>query len=149
MTKGPDKLIALGNLLNAGLPADECWEFAAGPKGYGYVYTGYRAIRAHRYAYEACVGPIPAGMHILHACDNPPCVNPAHLFLGTHAENMADMKAKGRGRSGNTRLTDDQVAEIKRRRAAGERCASIAPDFGISSAYVGQLANGVWRERAV
>jgi len=51
---------------------------------------------AHRWAYEKFFGPIPHGMHVLHHCDNPPCIRPQHLFLGTQATNMADMYAKGR-----------------------------------------------------
>jgi len=88
---------------------DACWPWA-GPldrKGYGVIFhvggqTGPN-WSAHRAAWTLLVGPIPAGMHVLHTCDNPPCCNPAHLFLGTNDDNVADMVAKGRQRSGNTR----------------------------------------------
>lgn len=77
-----------------------CHEYTGSrsPRGYGQVYRGRgkRPYHAHRLAWELAHGPIPAGMHILHTCDNPPCVNPAHLSLGTHADNMADMARKGR-----------------------------------------------------
>jgi len=78
----------------------DCWKWT-GPLsdgGYGKFSCGQVKRRAHRVAYEMYVGPIPDGMHVLHRCDNPPCVNPTHLFLGTHLDNMRDMEAKGRAR---------------------------------------------------
>ena len=65
-------------------------------KGYGYFNVDKRSTRAHRYAYERFVGPIAAGLVVMHTCDVPNCVNPAHLRLGTVADNMHDMDAKGR-----------------------------------------------------
>ena len=79
-----------------------CWPFTRTKiySGYGlYRVNGTRKM-AHRYAWELVNGPIPAGMCVLHSCDNPPCCNPDHLFLGTHAENMADMVRKGRSTRG-------------------------------------------------
>lgn len=75
-----------------------CWEWhgARNDRGYG---TVTKNVRAHRYAYELLGGPIPEGMCVCHTCDNPPCINPAHLFLGTIGENNRDRHAKGRTNS--------------------------------------------------
>lgn len=78
----------------------DCWLWT-GPRsasGYGRCSRGMKKHRAHRVAFALYVAEIPEGMHVLHRCDNPPCVNPAHLFLGTHIDNMRDMEAKGRAK---------------------------------------------------
>ena len=83
---------------------NECWPWTSPSqvRGYGRFWIGSRSdgtrrpVVASRFAYEAEVGPIPDGMQVLHRCDNPPCCNPRHLFLGTHRDNVEDMVAKGR-----------------------------------------------------
>ncbi len=140
----------------------ECWLFTGARvcRGYGKftVYSGDptvapRQMPAHRYAWEKEHGSIPDGMCVLHRCDNPPCVNPSHLFLGTRAENSADMVAKGRQARGerhwNAKLTEDDVAEIRRRVASGERQRTLARAFGVSNALVCLIVNGrKWKQAA-
>jgi hypothetical protein len=80
-----------------------CWLWTGPPDafGYGKISIRHRMLLAHRVQYEIRVGPIPAGLCILHHCDVPACVNPAHLFLGTRVDNIADMVSKNRqNRSG-------------------------------------------------
>ena len=98
----------------------ECWIWHAGKfsNGYGSFRLARRTKQAHRLSWEFYRGPIPAGIHVLHKCDVPSCVNPNHLFLGTHQDNMDDREAKGRGnhakgeRSSNAKLTNNQAKEI-------------------------------------
>jgi hypothetical protein len=97
---------------------------------------------AHRVCWEITYGEIPEGLHVLHRCDNPSCVNPEHLFLGTHADNMQDSSAKGRRnpcsgeKNGRARLTAEAVAQIR-----GEHLSdhSIAEKYGISRRQVGRI----------
>lgn len=77
------------------------WTGYRSPAGYGKIRVGGKGILAHRFAWELVNGPIPPGMCVCHRCDNPPCCNVAHLWLGTQADNNADMYAKGRSASGD------------------------------------------------
>ena len=78
------------------------WQGPRYPNGYGQVRLPKQRSRgAHRVAYEQAFGPIPEGMVVCHRCDNPPCVNPEHLFVGTQLDNQRDMRAKGRGKRDN------------------------------------------------
>jgi hypothetical protein len=109
---------------------------------------------AHRIAYELTIGPIPEGMHVLHRCDNPSCVNPAHLFLGTLADNAKDMYAKGRGadRDGekgpSAKLTWEIVTEIRRRYAADATTyRQLGAEFGVVSSQIGHIIRGEqWKQ---
>lgn len=107
---------------------DECWPWigATAGGGYGKLLVGRYPDKylepAHRVAYWLVNGPIPEGMKILHECDNPPCCNEAHLFEGTHQDNMDDMRAKGRGyvpvalkgaEHPNAKLTPELAAAIR------------------------------------
>lgn len=79
-----------------------CWEWtmAKAPTGYGILTLARVKRYAHRTAYELANGPIPDGLFVCHHCDNPPCINPAHLFLGSQKDNMQDASRKGRSRGG-------------------------------------------------
>jgi len=95
-------------------PKDDCWLWRGGVGGNGYgafVTAECRFNPAHRFSYELANGPIPKGMHVLHRCDVPLCVNPAHLFLGTHADNMRDLKEKGLTKKSGCRRGHPWTAE--------------------------------------
>src|ERR1700758_4972125 len=97
-----------------------CWEWTAArlksKADYGILLSHGKGLRAHRVAWEKTFGPIPEGMQVLHRCDNPPCINPEHLFLGTHIDNMTDMRVKGRCHRGTKHidsiLTEHDVRNI-------------------------------------
>ena len=125
---------------------DECWPWQAASttKGYG-IYTrgklGKRRVYAHRYAYEMLVGPIPDGMFCMHKCDNPSCVNPKHLTVGTCSDNLRDMVMKGRSSRGEKRwcakLTEDDVRAIRTRYATGKVSTySLAGEYGASQSAI-------------
>ena len=122
-----------------------CIEWIGSRDRDGYGKVG-RSLRAHRVAYEAANGPIPPGLFVCHRCDNPPCVNPEHLFLGTPKENKHDAMTKGRvpigDRHYHASLSNRDVAEIKRRRTAGEGVSHLAREFGTSKQHVSRIALG-------
>jgi hypothetical protein len=128
---------------------EACWPFTGytNPKGYGEV-GGYNHGLAHRIAYESVNGAIPGGLFVCHHCDNPPCCNPAHHFVGTVLDNALDMVAKGRAsdmrneRCGKTRLSDRQVADIRGRWAEGETLKDLAQEYGVTQAHLGRTIRG-------
>lgn len=120
---------------------DECWEWQSGTFDSGYGAVGFRGTlwKASRVAWTLTHGDIPDSLWVLHECDNPPCCNPTHLFLGTPADNSADRDDKGRvcRTHGSARwvskLTESDVIEIRRRYAdGGVRQQDLANEFGIS-----------------
>jgi len=129
---------------------DTCWEWQASrlPDGYGSIGRNGRVYRTHRVAWELTYGSIPDGLWVLHHCDNPSCCNPSHLFLGTPTDNMRDCARKGRTvchrgeEHWKCRLSDVQVAEIRRLYAAGGVSYSVlAKRFGVAKTYIGELVH--------
>lgn len=134
------------------LCANGCWEWTASlnqRSGYGQFRVLGSMTNAHRVSWEIYRGQIIGGFHVLHRCDNRKCVNPDHLFLGTHADNMDDMHNKGRGatreRHGRSKLTPSLVAEIKAMKG-GLLQREIAAKFGVSQQQISHILRGVhWR----
>jgi hypothetical protein len=122
-----------------------CWGWTGAKKshGYGTFMVDGVLVSANRFSYELHYGPIPEGLFACHRCDNPPCCNPAHLFLGTQAENMDDARRKGRTRSGNARLTAATVRVATDRRAAGASFEAIAAELGVSRKTISRAVQGV------
>jgi hypothetical protein len=136
-----------------------CWLWTAGTFGgrYGQFRAGKQKVRAHRAAWLLAGKTIPAGLILCHRCDNAKCVRTSHLFLGTDADNARDRDLKGRTSKRPTtrlpgelnpaaRLTEQQVAEIRRRNVGGESQRTLAAAFNISQSQVGNIVRGKsWR----
>lgn len=125
------------------------WSGPIASNGYGKRQVHGRTVGAHRVAWEEANGPIPDGLFVLHRCDNPPCCNVEHLFLGTHVDNMRDMASKGRGvvRRGadhpNCSLTEEQVQLARQLYRDGVKQSDISRRFGIGKATASRLVRGV------
>jgi hypothetical protein len=131
---------------------DACWEWQgkADRNGYGRMSVSKNTkILAHRFAYAAHHQVEPGGMCVCHHCDNPACVNPAHLFLGTHADNAADKVRKGRApsaageRNPNAKLCAADLASIRLATAAGVPNTEVAKLFGVHHSTVSAIKRGV------
>ena len=136
--------------------SDDCWEWTAyrTPKGYGQILNGGKGnglSRAHRISWVIHSGMIPQGMCVLHHCDNPGCVNPAHLFLGTNKDNSRDMVAKCRSShvgipgedNGSAKLSERSVREIRQLLVSG--CLSmtaVAVQYGVGRSAIEKIKYG-------
>lgn len=155
-----------------GLPFDayvdmsgDCWIWTGAKNSEGY--GTYRKGKAHRISFERAFGTIPDGMVVCHRCDNPSCVNPAHLFIGTVAENNRDRALKGRSkgtfksdashpsrtRSGerhwSAKLSAAEVQSIRARRNSGESVKALAAHFNVHHATISRIARREWRKEVL
>ncbi len=141
-----------------------CWEWDRHTNGAGYGMIDLQhwdwfqtTVAVHRTVYRLCVEPIPAGLCVLHRCDNPSCCRPDHLFVGTNLDNIADKMAKGRQARGDklrqhefvkgeavktSRMTAEKVMELRHRKATGEPTKTLAREFGISITQAGYIIRG-------
>ena len=142
------------------LEDNECWEWQAGKnyKGYGEFYVaGERHLHAHQISWIHRNDEIPEGMCVLHRCDNPSCVNPNHLFLGTNQDNVTDKMNKGRWKShflvgeehpqhGTNskfnKLSEQDVKDIREKYKAGQTLRSIAKEFGVVHGVINNIIQG-------
>jgi hypothetical protein len=135
---------------------DECWEWQARKNmwGYGVFHIGLQTKLAHRVRWEIDYGEIPTGMCILHKCDNPACVNPSHLWIGTHKDNSDDKMAKGReshkstpkkpeskvymrgSRQGSSKLKEENVIAIRIFYQLGSTLSELAKMYNISKSVI-------------
>jgi hypothetical protein len=126
-----------------------CWNWPISKnKRYGQISVGKKMRLAHRVSYELHCGPITDGLHVCHRCDNPACINPEHLFLGTQAENMADRNAKGRQArlrgavNGRAKLSEADVLAIRAGLAEGVSQRKLAARHGVHPKQISRIRSG-------
>lgn len=132
-------------------PTADCWEWTAHRKSNGYGQFTLRKgtfVGAHTVSYALVHGPISPGMSVCHRCDNPPCVNPDHLFLGTQSDNAIDMFSKGRAsrskgkERANAKLNDHAVREIRAATPHRGLVSVLAVQYGVSSTTIRKVLLG-------
>ncbi len=126
-----------------------CWERqkGVGKAGYSILYYKGQTLYAHRLAFEMTHRALRPKECVCHRCDNPPCINPDHLFAGTHQDNMRDAAAKGRSSQGGRRLTEWQVRKMVERYLAGESAREIVPAYGVRPDQLLKILRGdQWRQ---
>lgn len=144
-----------------GLEETECWEYKKmlTKAGYGRIWVYPNTVYAHRIAWILTHGAIPKGMLVCHHCDNPPCCNPNHLFLGTAKDNLQDAAAKGRTRHGPTlygtahplsKLTEEDVARIRKDYTPGipgKRSSTsikgLAAQYNVAYSLIHRIVRGI------
>lgn len=138
----------------------ECWRWTgATNRKYGHFSIRHERIYAHRFVYEVFFGTVPGGLFVCHHCDNPLCVNPSHLFVGSPKDNSRDMASKGRAglqrhperargeNNGRAKLGNSDIQRIREYRAGGKTQIQIARLLGVSRSAVSHVLNGhTWRQ---
>ncbi len=124
------------------------WQGYIRKNGYGEIKYEGRMQGAHRISFIAFCGPIPDGMMVCHTCDNRKCVEPSHLFLGTAADNSADMKAKGRQGGAPRKIPQEGRDEIRRLRANGLQYRQIAYMYGVTTMAIFRIVREAANDNA-
>jgi hypothetical protein len=125
-----------------------CWRWKAGADkdGYGVFWANKKWIRAHRFSYVTNIGTIPKGLFVLHDCDNPACVNPAHLFLGTGTDNAKDRDAKGRLSWGEvhatSKLSNAEVLKIRNTPMRRGICTAMSKKYNVAISQICRIVKG-------
>lgn len=135
--------------VKVGRPGD-CWLWTAGTTSQGYGVFHPRkgeTVGAHRVSLSVKLGrPLGPNMYACHTCDNPACVNPAHLYEGTHQQNVDDSVRRGRHKRGamgrDVKLSDESVLAIRKRAASGERNRVLAAEYGVTESLISMIARG-------
>jgi hypothetical protein len=128
-------------------PNGDCWIWTGGKTsvGYGLIAIGGKRQSVHRLSYELSNGPIPEGLIVRHKCDNPLCVNPAHLEVGTHKDNTNDMIQRGRlaqGPKRKSKLSEESVISIRFKHLSGTTQSQLAKEFNVSISTINGIVLG-------
>lgn len=130
------------------IPFDTCWWWigSRNPDGYGSFWFEEKIVRAHQVSYRMFVGEITPGLKVLHSCDEPSCVNPRHLRLGTQKENVQDAIKRGRWPMGlnkhNAKLSPEDAAQIKKLRRQGMKYDDLCEKFGVTHGAIQGVLRG-------
>ena len=153
-----ERIAAFWNKVDQSGGDDACWLWTASHDkrwGYGRMRWGNRDILAHRIAYQLANGECPDNLLVCHSCDNPICVNPKHLFLGTHQDNSNDKVSKGRqwrpiGEKGRHKLSWSDVTEIRKLCADGYKYKELAVRFNVTPGMIGHIVRGAnWKTNSI
>lgn len=155
--RGFDREATVAKFLTKVRKTSTCWVWegarvSGAKKGYGVVSFKGKPHLSHRVSWILFVGPVPNGLCVCHSCDVKDCVNPKHLFLGTHTDNMRDMESKGRSihpkgsAHGRAKLTDAAVAKIRKDLANGVAVRALSRKYGVARPSIRRIKDGTgWK----